>query len=361
MNVKAEAYQEWSQAAVVDKLITNMAEIVRAMAEPLNKVDKITIVSTGDGSSVGANKLTGEMTQIAAQVPALFEALSGMKMSDLMSNVKQMVARPNGSNAAPAGDRRRRRHEELIAANIRVAHPRAASSRWVGPTESAATRRRHHMALMERVATLLRANVNDLIDRAEDPEKMLKQLVLDMENQLLQVKTQVAIAIADQHLLGQEARRARGRCRRLEAQSRARRLQAAGRARPRRAGALASAISRWPKASPGSSPSRPPKPKLCALPTRKLQGKLKETEEPVRDARRATSPRAHGRQSHRRTQRRGRQHHLAHLSARPLQSPHSATPKPKTTPAKRCSKATRSTTSSTCWNAMSRWNACSAS
>ena len=57
------------------------------------------------------------------------------------------------------------------------------------------------MSLMERVATLLRANVNDLIDNAEDPEKMLKQLALDMENQLLQVKTQVAIAIADQHLL----------------------------------------------------------------------------------------------------------------------------------------------------------------
>jgi phage shock protein A len=57
------------------------------------------------------------------------------------------------------------------------------------------------MALMERVTTLLRANLNDLIDKAEDPEKMIKQLVLDMENQLLQVKTQVAIAIADQHLL----------------------------------------------------------------------------------------------------------------------------------------------------------------
>jgi phage shock protein A len=57
------------------------------------------------------------------------------------------------------------------------------------------------MALLERVAALLRANVNDLMDKAEDPEKMLKQLVLDMENQLLQVKTQVAIAIADQHLL----------------------------------------------------------------------------------------------------------------------------------------------------------------
>jgi phage shock protein A len=57
------------------------------------------------------------------------------------------------------------------------------------------------MALLERVSTLVRANLNDLIDRAEDPEKMIKQVILDMQNQLLQVKTQVAIAIADQHLL----------------------------------------------------------------------------------------------------------------------------------------------------------------
>jgi len=57
------------------------------------------------------------------------------------------------------------------------------------------------MALLERVATLVRANLNDLIDKAEDPEKMIKQIILDMENQLLQVKTQVAISIADQHVL----------------------------------------------------------------------------------------------------------------------------------------------------------------
>jgi phage shock protein A len=57
------------------------------------------------------------------------------------------------------------------------------------------------MPLLERVSTLLRANLNDLIEKAEDPERLLKQLVLDMENQLLQVKTQVAIAIADEHLL----------------------------------------------------------------------------------------------------------------------------------------------------------------
>ena len=55
--------------------------------------------------------------------------------------------------------------------------------------------------MLERVSTLLRANLNDLVDKAEDPEKMLKQIILDMQNQLLQVKTQVAIAMADLHLL----------------------------------------------------------------------------------------------------------------------------------------------------------------
>ncbi len=57
------------------------------------------------------------------------------------------------------------------------------------------------MGLLERVSTLIRANLNDLIDKAEDPEKVIKQIILDMQNQLLQVKTQVAIAIADEKLL----------------------------------------------------------------------------------------------------------------------------------------------------------------
>jgi phage shock protein A len=57
------------------------------------------------------------------------------------------------------------------------------------------------MGLLERVGTLIRANVNDLVDRAENPSKMIKQVILDMENQLLQLKTQVAISIADEHML----------------------------------------------------------------------------------------------------------------------------------------------------------------
>ena len=88
MNVKAEAYQEYNQAAVVDKLLTGLPDVVRAMAEPLSKVDRITVVSTGNGDSAGVNKITGDMTKMAAQVPALFEALSGMQIRDLLSKVR---------------------------------------------------------------------------------------------------------------------------------------------------------------------------------------------------------------------------------------------------------------------------------
>src|SRR5437667_353137 len=67
MNIKAEAYQEYNQAAVVDKLISSFPEIVRAMSAPLSQIDKITIVSTGDGNAAGAHKITGDMAQMAAQ------------------------------------------------------------------------------------------------------------------------------------------------------------------------------------------------------------------------------------------------------------------------------------------------------
>src|SRR5437667_4454482 len=63
------------------------------------------------------------------------------------------------------------------------------------------------MGLLERVSTLIRANINDMVDRAEDPEKMIKQVILDMENQYLQVKTQVAVSIADQHMLEKKWRK----------------------------------------------------------------------------------------------------------------------------------------------------------
>jgi flotillin len=99
MNVKAEAYQEWNQAAVVDKLISQMPEIVRALASPLANVDKITIVSTGNGDGAGMSKVTGDMATMAAQIPALFETLSGMKMSELLGKV-QTIKTGNGKSGA---------------------------------------------------------------------------------------------------------------------------------------------------------------------------------------------------------------------------------------------------------------------
>jgi len=101
MNVKAEAYQEYNQAAVVDKLIAGLPEVVRALASPLANVDKITVVSTGNGTSAGMNKITGDMVSIAAQIPALFETLSGMQMSELFSKIKQIgdkAPKPGGDN-----------------------------------------------------------------------------------------------------------------------------------------------------------------------------------------------------------------------------------------------------------------------
>ena len=105
MNVKAEAYQQYNQAAVVDKLITGLPDIVKALASPLSNVDKITVVSTGNGSSSGMHKITGDITEMAAQVPALFEALSGMKMSDLLGKIRTLGDRsPRHESLPPASD-----------------------------------------------------------------------------------------------------------------------------------------------------------------------------------------------------------------------------------------------------------------
>jgi flotillin len=105
MRVKAAAYHEYNQAAVLDKVISNLPEIVRAIAEPLAKVDKISIVSTGgpNGSNLGASRVTGDVVNMLAQVPAILEALTGTRMADLMAQVpglNTVDAGVNGANAA---------------------------------------------------------------------------------------------------------------------------------------------------------------------------------------------------------------------------------------------------------------------
>src|SRR5215216_4755614 len=61
------------------------------------------------------------------------------------------------------------------------------------------------MGIFDRFSTLLRSNINDLISRAEDPEKMLNQILVDMRSQLAKAKQQVASAIADEKRLRDQA------------------------------------------------------------------------------------------------------------------------------------------------------------
>jgi flotillin len=108
MRVKAAAYHEYNQAAVLDKVITNLPEMMRALAEPLSKVDKISIVSTGSNTngSLGASRVTSDMVNIMAQAPAILEALTGVRMADLFARVPGMTvesdgAAANGATASP--------------------------------------------------------------------------------------------------------------------------------------------------------------------------------------------------------------------------------------------------------------------
>lgn len=57
------------------------------------------------------------------------------------------------------------------------------------------------MGIFGRISTLLKANINDLVSKAEDPEKILNQLILDMKEQLIEAKKQVAVSIADEKRL----------------------------------------------------------------------------------------------------------------------------------------------------------------
>jgi flotillin len=84
MRKKAAAFQSYNQAAVLDKIVTGLPALVGALATPLSKVDKITVVSTGNGSGSGVDKITADIARMVAQMPELIESLSGIKLGDLV-------------------------------------------------------------------------------------------------------------------------------------------------------------------------------------------------------------------------------------------------------------------------------------
>ena len=107
MSLKAAAFGEYGQAAVLDKFLTGLPEVARAFSEPLAKVDRITIVSTGDGEGpLGASQLTKDLTRMIAQAPALFETLTGVSAIDLIGRLPALGQHPparDGGAGRPAG------------------------------------------------------------------------------------------------------------------------------------------------------------------------------------------------------------------------------------------------------------------
>ncbi|MDQ5824910.1 MAG: SPFH domain-containing protein [Chloroflexota bacterium] len=97
MQKRADAFLQYNQAAILDKLLTGLPEVARAIAGPLNNVDKITIISTGgDGKGAGANQITADVARMIAQVPELFETLTGVKVGDLLGQITGL--QPHGTN-----------------------------------------------------------------------------------------------------------------------------------------------------------------------------------------------------------------------------------------------------------------------
>lgn len=84
--LKAEAFQKFNEAAVIEMLVKVLPEIAGKISEPLAKTDKITIINSGNGGG-GASKLTGDVTQIIAQLPPVLESLTGVKFEKLLEQV----------------------------------------------------------------------------------------------------------------------------------------------------------------------------------------------------------------------------------------------------------------------------------
>ncbi len=95
MQVKAAAFLEYNEAAVLDRVMGVLPEVVRALSEPLAKVDKITVVSTGDGTGgAGVNRVTSDISTMVAQVPALVEGLTGVELQKLLQALPDVRKQP---------------------------------------------------------------------------------------------------------------------------------------------------------------------------------------------------------------------------------------------------------------------------
>ncbi len=87
MQAKAESFKQYNEAAVIEMIVRVLPEVAGKISEPLSKMEKMVIINSGSGLGGGASKLTGDVTQIIAQLPPVLESLTGVKFEKLLEQV----------------------------------------------------------------------------------------------------------------------------------------------------------------------------------------------------------------------------------------------------------------------------------
>ncbi len=87
MKLKAESFKQYNEAAVIEMIVRILPEVAGKISEPLSKTEKIVIINSGNGPGGGASKMTGDLTQIIAQLPPVIESLTGIKFEKLLEQV----------------------------------------------------------------------------------------------------------------------------------------------------------------------------------------------------------------------------------------------------------------------------------
>ena len=91
MRVKADSFKQYNEAAVIEMIIRILPEVAGKISEPLSKTEKMVIINSGNGAGGGgASKLTGDVTQIVAQLPPIIESLTGIKFEKLLEQVPSL-------------------------------------------------------------------------------------------------------------------------------------------------------------------------------------------------------------------------------------------------------------------------------
>jgi flotillin len=98
MEKKALSWQMYNQAAIIQQIIEALPEVAAAVAQPLSQTERIVVINSGGDGGAGASKVTQDVTNIVAQVPATVEALTGIDLTETLKNL------PGVGEQQPSGD-----------------------------------------------------------------------------------------------------------------------------------------------------------------------------------------------------------------------------------------------------------------